>query len=124
MDKTNSGQAPGSVGAAFQASIHYWEPRRAAYNLVLAAITLAWLILTWPHFRPAFTFGNLLRLLILALIANIPYCAVYAIDIPLQLSSIRELWIRRRWILWTVGVLFAALFTCYWIADEIYPYVS
>jgi len=110
--------------AVVRDSFRYWEPRRIAYNLVLAAVTLAWLIFTWPHFRPAFTLDSLLKLLVLAVIANIPYCAVYAADIPLQFSSIRGLWQRRRWILWLVGMLFAILITCYWIADEIYPYVG
>jgi hypothetical protein len=61
---------------------------------------------------------------VLGLIANVPYCAVYAVDIPLQRSSIRGAWQRYRWILWLGGMLFAMLVTCYWIADEIYPYVN
>jgi hypothetical protein len=27
-------------------------------------------------------------------------------------------------ILWLLGTLFALVVTCYWIADEIYPYVG
>ncbi len=39
-------------------------------------------------------------------------------------EPIRFEWKRRRWILWSAGVLFAAGFACYWIADEIYPFVG
>jgi hypothetical protein len=75
--------------AVFRDSLHFWEPRRVVYNLVLAAVTLAWLIFTWPHFQPALTLDALAKLLVLAAIANVAYSAVYAADIPFQLSSIR-----------------------------------
>jgi hypothetical protein len=101
--------------------LRFWERGRLVYNLVLVAVTLAWLIFTWPHFQPALTLDALLKLMVLALIANVAYSAVYAADIPLQLSSIQGPWQRHRWILWVVGMLFAMLITSYWIADEIYP---
>jgi len=121
MDQANSGETSGSLKAIFRESLRFWEPRRVVYNLVLAAVTLAWLIFTWPHFAPAMTLDSLLKLLVLAAIANVAYSAVYAADIPLQFSSIRGPWQRRRWMLWLAGMLLAMLITCYWIADEIYP---
>jgi hypothetical protein len=121
MDQANSTLAPGLFKAVVRDAVHFWEPRRLVYTLILAAVTVAWVILTWPHFRPALTLDSLLKLLVLAVIANVAYSAVYAADIPLQLSSIRGPWQRHRWILWLVGMLFAMLITCYWIADEIYP---
>jgi hypothetical protein len=36
-------------------ALRYWEPRRIAYNLVLGAVVVAWVVVTWPHFRPALT---------------------------------------------------------------------
>ena len=39
-------------------AIHYWEPRRLGYNVVLAAIVLGWLALTWPHFRSALSWSS------------------------------------------------------------------
>jgi hypothetical protein len=109
---------------SLQNAAHFWEPRRIVFNLVLALIVIGWLVLTWPHFRPAFTLDNLFRLLGLAGLANIFYSVAYVIDLPLQFTSIRNVWQRRRWILWTIGMLFAILITFYWIADEIYPYVN
>jgi hypothetical protein len=104
-------------------AIRFWEPHRLAYNLVLAAVVIAWVVLTWPHFRPAFRLWTLVPLLVLALLANLCYCAAYLVDIPLQRSPMAAAWAGRRWVLWLLGTLLAFLFTNYWIADEIYPYV-
>jgi hypothetical protein len=109
--------------ALFSDSIRFWETRRIFYNLALAAVALIWLVASWPHFRPAFTLISLLQLAVLALLANLCYCAAYLVDIPMQGSPLSSVWKRRRWALWVVGTLFAILFENYWIADEIYPFV-
>ncbi len=114
---------PGSLGESIANAMRFWEPRRLGYNFVLTTVTLAWLLGTWPHFRPAFTLASLLRLAILALLANVCYCAAYFVDIPLQYAASTALWSRWRSGLWWVGTLLATLFTNYWIADEIYPFV-
>lgn len=105
-------------------AIRYWERRRIAYNIVLAAAVAAWVLLTWPHFRDSLSLASVTALLILAAIANILYCAAYVADLPMQYSSMRETWLRWRWGLWWAGTLFALLLTNYWIADEIYPYAT
>jgi hypothetical protein len=126
----NAAAPPGDPHAArplralLDDALGYWEPRRIIYNLLLGAIVLAWLILSWPHFRTALTLRALLLLFVLAVLANVCYCAAYIVDIPLQLSSFRQRWLRWRWGLWLVGTLFAAILANYWIADEIYPYVA
>src|SRR6266436_9200392 len=76
-------------------AVRYWEPRRIPYNLTLIAIVLIWVIVTWPHFRPALTLTSLGIFTVLGLIANACYCAAYFIDIALQSSSFREVWRRR-----------------------------
>ena len=115
------------MSAKFQEGISnalgYWEPRRLIYNAVLAAVTIFWFAWTWPHFRPAVNLGDLLRLMGLALIANVLYCAAYLVDIPLQLSEFSASWNRHRWGLFVMGTAFAMLLTSYWINDEIYPFV-
>ncbi|MFZ0980288.1 MAG: hypothetical protein WAN23_12880 [Candidatus Acidiferrales bacterium] len=113
----------GPLGGSFKDAIRFWEPRRLAYNLVLIVATGAWLALAWPHFRPALTLPSLAPLAVLALLANVCYCAAYLVDLPLQRSSLSVLWRRRRWILWSLGTLFAFILANYWIADEIYPFV-
>ena len=112
---------PETFGEMLRDAMRYWEPRRVAYNVVLAAIAVSWLLLTWPHFRPAFTLQSLLALLVLAAIANACYCAAYVADLAMQRSSFRDRWLRRRWGLWLAGTIFAAMLEYYWIADEIYP---
>lgn len=107
----------------FSDAIAYWEPRRIAYNLILAAIVIGWVAISWPHFRPAMKFESLVLLAVLAAWANICYCAAYFADVPMQFSLFRQRWLRWRWGLWACGMLFAALLANYWIADEIFPYV-
>lgn len=117
-------RAPPPLRALLDDALRYWEPRRIIYNLLLGAIVLGWLVLTWPHFRTALTLQALLLMFVLAVLANVCYCAAYLLDIPLQWSSFRRVWRRWRWGLWMVGMLFAAILANYWIADEIYPYVA
>ena len=113
-----------SPPAVIKDALKFWEMGRLGYNAVLATVTMAWVILTWPHFEPAFTLRGGLMLLVLAGIANVLYCAAYPVDLLLQYSEWRPLWRRWRWLLWAAGTLFALLLICYWIADEIYPHVE
>jgi hypothetical protein len=101
-------------------ALRFWEPRRLLYNLVLTAVTAAWVAASWPHFRPAFTFSTIPPMAVLAFLANLCYSAAYFVDIPLQASSASTLR-RARWALWVLGTLFAILLASYWINDEIYP---
>ena len=105
-------------------AIRFWERGRVVYNLALTGLVITWVVVTWPHFRPAFTLPSLLRLLVLAAIANVCYTTAYLIDIPIQHSSFRVVWRRRRWVLWVLGTLLALLIAQYWIGDEIYPFVG
>jgi hypothetical protein len=119
----NAVSPPGSFRQVFHDATRYWEYRRIVYNLALIALVVAWLVLTWPHFQPALTLESALKLFILATLANLCYSAVYLVDIPLERSSIRTTFRRLRWSIWLAGTLFAVFFACYWIADEIYPFV-
>ena len=104
-------------------AIRYWEPHRIWYNVALTVLAGAWVLLTWPHFRPALTLQHLLELLVLAALANVCYSAAYLVDIPMQQTSFNVAWRQRRWVLWLLGTLFALVIAYYWIADEIYPSV-
>jgi hypothetical protein len=104
-------------------AIGYWEPRRAGYNLVLTAIVLGWVGVTWPHFRSALTGRSALAIFVLAVLANICYCAAYLVDVTVQYSTFRDPWRKRRWVLWVIGSAFAGVITFYYIADEIYASV-
>src|ERR1700733_15115479 len=106
---------------AMREAARFWEPRRMVYNGILTVIVLLWLVLTWPHFRPAMTLSALVAMLVLAFFANVCYCAAYGAELalqPLVSNSTRNRW---RWVLWIAGTIFAIVFENYWIADEIYP---
>jgi hypothetical protein len=52
-----------------------------------------------------------LVLFLLAVVANVCYCAAYVVDIFVQLSSVRRLWLQKRWLLFLLGIMFAAVIT-------------
>ncbi len=114
----------GPVRALFADAFRFWELRRLYYNAALLIVVAAWIFVTWPHFRPALTWNSLLIMSVLALFANVLYCAAYLVDIPLQSSPFGKVWRNRRWMLWTLGTIFAILLANYWIGDEIYPFVE
>jgi hypothetical protein len=88
-------------------SLRYWEARRPVYNAVLALVAVGayWVhrssggMLTWPA---------LAGLLLAAVIANVLYCAAYAVDFWLQISDFQTVWKRWRWTLFVLGTLLAA----------------
>lgn len=108
----------------FEDALRYWEPRRIAFNVALVLLAAAWVVLTWPHFQPAFRLDVIPKLLVLGVLANVCYSAAYLVDLPAQHSGAAATWRRRRWVLWLGGTLFALLVATYWIADEIYPFVD
>jgi hypothetical protein len=123
LNQQPSGKSRNAFCEILSDAIRYWEPRRIAYNLILAAIVIAWVGFSWPHFLPAMKFESLVFLAVLAVLANICYCSAYLVDLVMQYSNFRRLWVRWRWSLWACGMLFATLLANYWIADEIFPYV-
>jgi hypothetical protein len=128
MDESHStpdrgGNSSGPLRAIFTEAIRYWEPRRIIYNLILVAVVIAWIGSTWPHFRDALTLQSLLLVFILAMLANLCYCAAYLADIPIRYSAFHGAWRRWRWFLWLGGTIFAVVLANYWIVDEIYPFV-
>ncbi|HVM76155.1 MAG TPA: hypothetical protein VMT75_10965 [Candidatus Saccharimonadales bacterium] len=124
MSTANLPTSDSSTGPALlrelASAARFWEPLRIGYNLVLVGIVVAWVIATWPHFRPALRMATLVPMVFLALMANVCYSAAYLLDVLLQHVTTRFLgqW---RWAVWTAGTLFAMLLANYWIADEIFP---
>ena len=92
-------------------ALRYWEPRRLLYNLALAAVVVGHFVAGWPGSRSILTRDGLMGLFALAVIANILYCAAYAVDLFVQFSGLRGTWPRRRWILLATGTAFAAVLT-------------
>ncbi len=107
--------------APFTLAARFWEPRRLWYNAALLVVVLLWLGFTWPHFRPALTLDALGKMLVLALLANVCYCAAYPVEFFLQTFVLGGALRRIRWTVFILGMLLALIVENYWIADEIYP---
>ncbi len=92
-------------------AISYWEIRRIIYNAVLAAIVIGYFVASLPSSLQLITPDVIFALFLLAVLANIAYCAAYLADIVAQMSGFRDLWLRLRWILFLVGLAFASILT-------------
>ena len=95
-------------------AIRYWEPRRVVYNAVLAAIVITYFAIGLPSSKQLLNLNFVLFLFLLAVLANVCYCAAYLVDIFAQTSGFRELWQRYRWLLFVVGTVFAGIITRFW----------
>lgn len=92
-------------------AISFWERCRIIYNAVLGLIVLVYFLLGLRHQHAAFTLDGALGFFILAIIANVLFCAAYFPDVFAQLSVFRPIWLRIRWVLFLVGLAVAAIFT-------------
>ncbi|HLX94291.1 MAG TPA: hypothetical protein VKU37_00945 [Verrucomicrobiae bacterium] len=88
-------------------SLRYWEPRRIAYNAVLA-LAVAGSFLYYQPPLAALGWPPVIGLLFAAVLANVLYCAAYAADLLVQLSDYQAAWRRHRWLLWMAGTTLAA----------------
>src|SRR4051812_23342628 len=87
-------------------ALRYWEPRRLLYNAALAAIVLTHFFLNYRASKSFLIANEVLMVFVLAVLANVAYCAVYPVDIFAQHSGFQELWFKYRWILLVIGILF------------------
>lgn len=94
-------------------AIRYWEPRRM-YNLLLAAIVVIHFVRELPFSKTVLQFNTLLLLFLLAVLANVAYCAAYVPDVFAQMSGVRDSWLRYRWVVFLIGLAFAAVLTHFW----------
>ena len=97
-------------------AIHYWEPLRLAYNAVLAVIVLIYFWRRYPASKVTLSVDAILVIFLLAVLANVAYCAAYFVDIFAQWSGYCETWRKNRWILFAIGLLFAGIVTRFWAA--------
>ena len=70
-----------SARAALSEAIRYWEPRRIAYNLILFVEVAALYVTHLPTTRSNLDFNLVLALFVLAVLANVAYCAAYVVDV-------------------------------------------
>jgi hypothetical protein len=90
-------------------ALRYWEPRRLFYNFILLAVVIAHIIAKWSNVQRLLTFDLFLVLFLLAVLANICYCAVYAVDLFVRFSGLQAAWEKGRILVLLVGTAFAAV---------------
>ena len=90
-------------------AIAYWEPRRLLYNAWLLLVVLATWFLDSARTPQGTPFEVLQQLFLLAVLANVAYCAAYPVDVFALLSGFRATWLRRRRALLGVGMAFAGI---------------
>jgi len=96
-------------------AIRFWELRRIPYNLVLVVVVVAWIAAARWHLHESMLWPAILALFVMAALANVLYSVAYCIDVFVQFSSFRDLWRRRRWMLWFAGALLAVALANFWI---------
>jgi hypothetical protein len=112
VDASDASASPGArLRETVSDAIRYWEPRRLVYNAILALIVLTYFAVAWPDSRKAVSFEGVLFVFVLAVLANVCYCAAYLADVFVQISGFREAWQRWRWILFVIGLAFAGVIT-------------
>ena len=81
------------------------------YNVVLAATVLVYFGINYPASRSIVSIDFVFSLFLLAVLANVAYCAVYPVDIFVCDSNYREQWRKYRSIIFMMGLEFAAIIT-------------
>jgi hypothetical protein len=94
---------------ALSNALRYWEPRRILYNAILLLVVAGTYWANLPASRASVNADSLQVLFVLAVLANIAYCAAYAADVIAQISAFRGSWLRMRWTLLVIGILFAGV---------------
>ena len=97
-------------------ALRYWEPRRAIYNAVLAALVLGHLFAGSPDSWTKLSVNVLLGFFFPAVLANVCYCAVYVVDL-LCGSPAFVTWDKGRVVVLTVGTAFAAVIAHFLVAN-------
>lgn len=99
-------------------AIRFWEPMRVVYNLVLAGVVVGHTALYWQAWRELLSVDLVLWLFMLAVMANLCYCAAYIVDLFVQFSDFRAWWRWLRWGLFLLGTSFAAVLTRFFVTGQ------
>jgi hypothetical protein len=97
------------LGEIATAALRYWEPRRLVYNALLLLTVAGCFLAAWPGSLTRLDLDLVLVFFVLAVAANVLYSLAYIADIFLQLSALRDRWLRRRWVLFAIGTATAVI---------------
>jgi hypothetical protein len=88
-------------------ALPFWEGKRLVFNGALAAIVVLHVAYRWPESRAMIDFDSALRFFVLAVMANLAYCAAYAIDFFVALADNESFRGNARLAILGVGTAFA-----------------
>lgn len=101
-------ETPLTTRAIWSDCLSYWEPRRIIYNLLLAIVVL--LQLAQQHWWGEFlTFAASARLVVAIALANLCYTTAHGVDLAVQHSDFRKLWLDYRGVLFVLGSLLGSV---------------
>ena len=92
-------------------ALRFWERRRLVYNAILALVVIGNFVFAWPASRLSLSVNLFLGLFVLAVLANVAYCAAYLPDIFVQFSGLDAAVRGTRTVLFVIGTAFAAIVT-------------
>lgn len=98
-------------------AMKFWEPRRVVYNAALATIVIGYFAAGYPHSKSTLTIDTFFVLFVLAVLANVAYCAAYVADLFAQASGFQDAWRKFRWILFVIGLAFAGIIARFMAMD-------
>jgi hypothetical protein len=99
----------GRASAFVAEALRYWEPRRLFYNGIMAAVVIGHMVFGWSSVHKILTFDLFLLFFFLAVLANVCYCAVYAVDLFVRFSGLQAAWEKGRIAVLLIGTAFAAV---------------
>lgn len=102
---------PPKTNAVATDLLRYWEPRRLIYNAALGLIVLVHFFINAPASWQSITLDVVLVTFLLAVTANVLYCAAYLVDGVVQFTPFRTVWLQIRWLMFALGVAFATVLT-------------
>jgi len=107
--------------SALSDAVRYWEKMRVVYNIGLLLIVAGHFIYNMPRSVDVINVDFILMFIVLAVLANVFYSAAYIVDVFLQLTDLAAVWRKKRWILFTIGFIFAAIITRFVSMDIFVP---
>ena len=99
--------------------LRYWEPRRLIFNIVLGLVVVGDFVAARPQSSVKLTFDTILSLFLLAVLANVCYCAAYIVDLFVQFSGLHAAWAKGRIVVLIVGTTFAAAIA-HFVANSVF----
>ena len=99
---------PPALSEIITNALRYWESRRIRFNVLLIILAFGRFLFSGTHLPTVSFFKSSPYLFLFLIQANLAYCLCYLPDVFVQLSEFRSLWLRRRF--WIYGLVL--LYSC------------